>query len=479
MNDDINKKTRNDSWSNFLSGLGTTADKGRATRNRQSIIITDNELEAIYSDDGLGARIVDLLPEDMLKQGWKYEFKNEKEDMETISKAYNSIFENTKLHEKISEAIKWARLYGGSILIIGAYDGQDLSEPLNPKKIKSFENFKVVPRLNIEYGLMEFQNDSSKPRFGEVEYYPVNFKIGQTLQMARVHYSRVIEFHGIKIPNSGLSSIPMEYRYWGLPVLQRVRDRLGDLGVSFGSISNLMQELTVGKYKLSGLAEILAEDDGTKLMQNRIQAMDLMKSCFHSVYMDSEDDFVRDTLSLGGVSDVLYQFMMIVSASTGYPMTKLFGISPGGLNSTGDSDTYNYYDMVRAKQQLELIPVLNKIISIVSEWKKLELPEIILNPLEQMTEKEQAELEEKKANTEKTKAETYQAYIDMGIMEPEVVEVLEFGNTLKDITNELDILPPVQEINNPPAKKTKEEQDELIPEISNKNNKTAKQNNKK
>ena len=97
-----------------------------------------------------------------------------------------------------------------------------------------------------------------------------------------------------------------------------------------------------------------------------------------------------------------------------------------------------------------------------------------------MTEKEQAELEEKKANAEKIKMETYQGYVDMGIMEPYMVEKLEFGNTLKEIeAPEDEKLPPVQEINNPPAKKTKEEQDEPIPEIPNKNNKTAKQNKKK
>ena len=68
-----------------------------------------------------------------------------------------------------------------------------------------------------------------------------------------------------------------------------------------------------------------------------------------------------------------------------------------------------------------------------------------------MTEKEQAELNEKKAQTEKLKADTYQMYIDMGIMIPEIVEELEFGDTLKDIAKKLRIsrkseeLPPVEE----------------------------------
>ena len=486
MNDDINifkKVKRSDGWINLLTGLGTRADKSKGTRNVNSLIIDDLELESIYSDDGLGAKIVDLLAEDMLKQGWKYKFPNEKEGMEVLSIKYNSILDNVKIHSKISQAIKWARLYGGSIIIIGAFDGQVLSEPLIVRKIRSFESLQVIARPNIQFENIEFQTDPNMPHFGEIEYYPVEFRVGNTYSVQKVHYSRVIEFHGVQIPNTGKMNVPSEYRYWGVPVLQRVRDRLGDLGTSFSSLSNLLQELSIGKYKFKDLADILSMPDGEKLVQNRVQAMDIMGSVFHSILMDKEDDFVRETLSLGGVSDVLYQFFTVISASTGYPMTRLFGVSPAGLNSTGDSDTYSYYDMVRSKQQLELKPVLNRLVSIVSEWMGWEMPEIEFNALEQMTEKEQAELEEKKAMAEKTKAETYQMYIDMGIMEPEVVEVLEFGDTLKDITNELDILPPVQEINNPPAKKTKEEQkeeqEELIPEIPNKNNKTAKQNKKK
>jgi phage-related protein (TIGR01555 family) len=181
----------------------------------------------------------------------------------------------------------------------------------------------------------------------------------------------------------------------------------------------------------------MASEGGEKLVQNRLQAMDMMKSSFHSILMDVDEDYVRDTLSFGGVSDVLYQFMMMTSACTGYPMTKLFGISPGGLNSTGDSDMYQYYDMVRAKQQTELLPIIERLVHIISEWQNIEEPKIEFNPLEQMTEKEQAELEEKKANTEHRKMETYQGYIDMGIMTPAMVEELEFGETLKEIAKKV------------------------------------------
>ena len=424
---------RNDGWMNLFTGLGTQADKTKTTRAVPTGFLADAEKEIVYADDGLGARVIDLLPDDMMKQGWHYVFEDEKEGMEDFSKVYNKIFKEIRANYKISQALKWARLYGGALILLGVYDGEPLDQPLNLNKIKRFENLRIIPRNNVMYGTMEFQMDESKPHYGQVEYYPVSFYTGRQYQVKRIHYSRVIELKGVEIPSSEASLIPMEYRYWGLSVFQRIQDRLKELGSSFSSLANLLNELTIGKYKYKDLAMIMSSEDGGERVQKRLQAMDMMKSVFHSVLLDTDEAFERDTLSFGGVSDVLYQFMMMTSAATGYPMTKLFGISPGGMNSTGDADMYQYYDMVKAKQETELLPIIDRLVKIVSEWQRIPEPEIVFNPLEQMTEKEQAELEEKKANTEYRKMETYQGYIDMGIMSPDIVEELEFGDSLKKI----------------------------------------------
>lgn len=450
MSDDIRIRNliKKDGWLNLFSGLGTKADKTKSTKAVPTGFLMDAELETIYADDGLGARIIDALPDDMMKQGWHYVFDNEKEGMEEQDKIYHMVFKQIKANDKLAKALKWARLYGGCLILLGVFDGEPLDKPLNLNKIKSFENLKLIPRNNVMYGTMEWQMNPELPHYGEVEYYPVTFYTGREYKVTRVHYSRVIELHGIEIPSSEASLIPIQFRYWGISVFQRIQDRLKDLGSAFGSLSNLFQELTVGKYKYKDLAEIMASNGGEKMIQNRLQAMDLMKSTFHSILMDIDEDYVRDTISFGGVSDVLYQFMMLTCASTGYPMTKLFGISPGGLNSTGDSDMYQYYDMVRAKQQTELLPIIERLVHIISQWQKIPEPRIEFNPLEQMTEKEQAELEEKKAATEKMKMETYQGYIDMGIMTPEIVEEYEFGDTLKEIQKKIPeqkTLPDVEE----------------------------------
>lgn len=447
----IKNMIRVDGWKNLFTGLGGQADKKTHTKARPDGFLLDAELETIYADDGLGANIIDFLPEDMMKHGWHYEFKNQKEGLEDLSNEYDAFFNHISAFDKLTNALKWARLYGGGVLLIGAFDGNGLDQPLNIRRIKDFENLKFIPRNNIMYGTIKWQMNSTKERYGLPEIYPLTFRIGRDFIVKEVHWTRVIELHGIEIPTSESSLIPPDYRYWGLSELQRVQDKLKDVAGAFGSLSNMLHELSIGKYKFRDLADILAAPDGDKLIQKRLQSMDLMKSTFHSLIMDTDEDFIRDSATFAGVPEVMYQFFMLICSASSYPMTRLFGISPGGLNSTGDGDTYRYYDKVESEQKRKLLPIIDRLTYIYSEWKNIEKPRIVFNPIEQMTEKEQAEIDEKKANTEKRKQETYQGYIDMGIMTPEIVEELEFGDTLKELdkkiggsrnTNEL---PPVEE----------------------------------
>ena len=71
MSDDIRIRNiiKSDGWTNLFTGLGGKADKKKSTRAIPNGFLLDAELETIYADDGLGARIIDTLPDDMMKQG--------------------------------------------------------------------------------------------------------------------------------------------------------------------------------------------------------------------------------------------------------------------------------------------------------------------------------------------------------------------------------------------------------------------------
>jgi hypothetical protein len=61
-----------------------------------------------------------------------------------------------------------------------------------------------------------------------------------------------------------------------------------------------------------------------------------------------------------------------------------------------------------------------------------------------MTKKEESDLKKQDEDAELVKAQRYQAYVDMGVMEAYQVEHIEFGDALQDIPVPKDLeLPPV------------------------------------
>jgi len=440
------RQMKADGWQNLVSGLGTTADKHKQTRNRMSIIMSDEELEDIFIDDGLGTNIIKAIPDDMFREGWEYQFPdNDEIESEELADEYNAVLENIDAISKITEAFYWARLYGGAAILIGALDGKDLSQPLKPTNIKNIEYLKVIDRSDIEFSKIKFQIDPTLLRYGLPEFYSIKFISSAGSEESKdVHYSRVIEIHGDPIP-FGATRYNREQRYWGVSVLQNVDDNLRIVGSSIGSVSHLLHEFSIGKYKLGDLADILSQPDGVALIKKRVEVMDLTRSVFHSMYFDKDDDFIRENASFAGVPEVLHVIFMLVSSCTQIPITRLFGVSPAGMNATGESDMRNYYDKVRSKQSKEAAPILLRLVRIISEWKKLPEPYVIWKPLQQLSPKEQAEVDKLEADKEQVKASTYQAYINAGIMEPYEARYLQFGDTLDKIpVPEEDKLPPVK-----------------------------------
>ena len=439
-----------DGWSNLITGLNSAKTaKKRHTHHVFDSLLSDVELDSMFAEDGLAARIVKLLPDDMYREGWEYNFPDLDEiQSKDLSEQYAAVFEDIDAMGKLKVATYWNRLKGGSAILISVIDGMDMSEPLNPKKISLFEKLRVLDRTEIDFTNIVWQNDPTKPRFGLPELYPVKFEYGKGLEGTQmVHYTRIIEMHGDVLPRRSENSLTQEQRFWGISVLQRAESRLQTLGSSLGSIDQLLQEMSIGKFKFKDLAQLLSTPEGKEAIIRRVEVMDLTRSSFRSQFFDSEEDFTRDAVNFTGIPEILNILFMLVSADTGYPITRLFGVSPGGMNATGESDMRNYYDGVRSIQNTEAYPMILRIARIISVWKKIPEPYIEFMPLQTMNEKEEAELEKIKADKEKLEADTYKMYVDMGVLEPYQVKFLKYGNTLDNIPVPAELeLPPVETV---------------------------------
>ena len=229
--------------------------------------------------------------------------------------------------------------------------------------------------------------------------------------MFRVHKDRVLEFKGDPVPNT--LSNNSEFYYWGMSVLQPVFEQLQAIGSIYGNVATLIHEFIIGKYKFSNLADLMASGN-EDLLRNRMKAIDLSKSVINAVMIDKEEDYTRDTVSFASIPEVIDRFMMYLSGVVNIPVAKLFGRSAGGLNSTGDLDINNYYDMVKSEQKNKLKTPLTKLVNLINALykNKIENPTIKFVSLYQMNKTDEI-------TQRKLQAEIDQIYINLGVYSPE------------------------------------------------------------
>ena len=126
---------RNDSWQNLLTGLGTARDKAVYSHYAPETALPLEYLEQLYLNDDLASRIVDLVPNEMLRQGF------------LINKESPS--EEIKLSHHLSDALIKARLFGAAFIYLGIEDGLEQHKPVVEGKIKRLKFINVISAKDI------------------------------------------------------------------------------------------------------------------------------------------------------------------------------------------------------------------------------------------------------------------------------------------------------------------------------------------
>ena len=423
-----------DGWANLLAGLGGKHDKRNQTYFGDFDILQDRELERMYFADGVGTRIVDVVADDMTRE-WitldpeDDDTSDDRSDMEAVEE----VMEALDARSQFNTALKWTRLYGGCVMVLGALDGNTLDKPLNMNTIKGIDNIRLIDRSNIDIFQSTFQLDPTLPNFGKPIQLYMYFQVGTMRFPQLVHVSRCILFKGKPVSAGASVTLTLQQRIWGLSELQSVYETLKDYCSAMDNISNVLYELVIGKYSLDGLKEMMAAGRESDV-QKRIEIMNVSKSVLHALILDKEDSYSRDTVSLAGMADIIDRFMMKLSCVSGVPMTRLFGMSPAGLNATGEHDQDNYYDLIASRQETQLKPAIREFIEFIKSWKGLKSTIIVkFNPLFQQSDADQVKIKLDEASAELSKAQMYTAYLTAGVLEPEQVFALEWAEKMKDV----------------------------------------------
>ena len=394
-----------DAFSNPLFHLGFGSQSPLEATEYPLTRMTDNYalLNSLYRTNWVVQNVVGLAVDDMLRE-W-YEVTGS--ITPSATKALAKLERKTRLRARLNEGLRWGRLYGGAAGLILIKGQEDLSKPLDLGMIYpgSFQGLYILDRwqgITPNMGLV-FDGGEEVP-----ESYSITDGRGHTA--ATVHHSRVVRFTGRDLPRIERQT----ELYWGESEVEALyRDVVSHDNVS-ANMAALTFQANVNTMEVKGLEQLLSI--GSPQVQRRfwqvMQAQSVLRSNFATQVVEQGTKLTNTQYSFAGLQEVYESMCMNLCGASHYPMTKLFGRSPGGLNATGESDLTNYYDYIDSQREAKLRPVLERLLPVLCMSALGGIPadiEIDFPPLKTPTPTERAEIG-------KTKAEAIAAAYTNGLL---------------------------------------------------------------
>lgn len=394
---------RTDGWFNLLTGMGTTNfDKRTRTTIGNAERFDRQTLMEVYRGDGIAKRVIQVPAKDMVREWIKVTGDTEG----LIVRKMNALA--TK--PLVKEALYWARLFGGSIVLMLIEDGQELDQPVKENLIKDITGLQVYDRYDVDWTAQDLYDDPMDPKFGLPEIYNVSNR--STGERFPVHATRVLRFDGETVPKI----VQRENQGWGDSIIVGIYDRLRGLGDTYAGIETIVTEFIIGKLGIKNLTSMIGSKEGTKLVQDRLQIMDMSKHMLNTILLDSGEEFDRVAASgTQGLATLTTKLELALCAVAGIPYIKLYPEQSKGMGSEASGNVRLYYDDIHSDQEDNLAPQLHTLARYIQlskdyEFKGVELEawDIEFMPLWQPTEKEKAE-------ARKFTAETDDLYFTMGL----------------------------------------------------------------
>jgi phage-related protein (TIGR01555 family) len=394
-----------DSWQNMALSLANRKDPVSQTKFGIVSPIDRQTLGGIYRGDGLGRRVVDLLPDEATRE-W---IEGDDDLLSELSRL------GTK--QSATDALKWARLFGGAVIVAMIDDGGDFDEPLRANSIRAVRQLRVYDRHRVTWMSSDIDVDPQSTNFGLPAFYTVQPLHGVSY---RVHASRLHRIDGMGLPDEERQ----RNNGWGDSALQGVYQALQNYGLTMGATANIVRDFVQAVLSVNGLQDALRMGQEKEVMQ-RIHMLDMSRSVANMTVLDAENEqYSKTASSVAGLADLWDRFALHVCTVTGIPATKLLGRSAQGLNATGEGDERQWYDVVQAYRRDDVEPILRWLMPMIeaqSEWARPESMDWQWPALGQPSEQDWATIK-------KTTADADAVYMDRGGVDPAFVFSARYGH---------------------------------------------------
>jgi len=378
-----------DSFQNLIAklGIGTDNISSAGTYGFNPITRERTLLEWIHRGSWLAGLAIDIVPDDMTRNGCEV-IGIAAEDARKVQEEAVAL----NVWSELRDTAAWGRLYGGAIGV-HLVDGQNYETPLRVDSIGKgqYKGILALDRWQVTPSVEDLVSEPG-PAMGRPKFYTV-MDSAPGLRRQKIHYTRCIRMEGNRLPWQQR----MVENLWGESILERVYDRLIAFDSTTAGAAQLVYKSYIRTYAIENLRE-LASSGGEALngLASYISMMARFQSLEGVTLIDSKDKFeAHQHGAFGGLADVLIQFGQQISGAIQIPLVRLFGQSPVGMNSTGESDLKTYYENVTNQQNRELKPGVTTTFRCICHSLGIKTGDgfaIRFRPLWLLTEKDRAEI---------------------------------------------------------------------------------------
>lgn len=387
-------------------------------------------LSSFYETDGLARRIVDVVPEEMISAGFKV-------DGIADDKRFRSEWDELKLGKKITDALCWSRLHGGSAIVAVINDNRMLKSPAKPGS--KLEDIRVYDRFQVSVETRE--TNARSVRYGE----PVLYKVtpGDNMEPYIVHYTRIHCDFGLRM-TSGQRKINDG---WGSSVLTpRLIEAICDYNYCHELATQLLRRKQQAVWKAKDLAELCDDNEGMYAARMRLAQVSDNSGVGKPIGIDGEnEDYSVLNSDISGVDAFLQEKMDRIVSLSGIHEIVLKNKNVGGVSASQNTALETFYKLIDRERHDHYKPILEFLLSFMlteEEWS------VSFDPLSVPSDMDEAEIMNKNADT-LTKLETMQA-----------LSVEEVRNTIRSIMPKIKLT----ESALPTGTMTEEQDDSLEPE---------------
>ncbi|MFK0163503.1 DUF1073 domain-containing protein [Rhizobium sp. NPDC090279] len=371
----------------LASRMGTERDKAASVFYTQPIL-TDEQIIAAYRGSWLPRKIVDIPALDSCRKWRNWQAASDQIGLIDAEER------RLNIRGKVLEASTKARLFGGAALFIGSEDA-DPALPLEPEGIGKggLKHLTVLTRRQLAAG--DIDSDPTSEWYGKPKFYTLT---GANGMQVTIHPSRLVIFKGAMTPNEDFAG--MGNQAWGESVLAATFDAIKNADSTAANIASLVFEAKVDIIRVPQFSANIGNQAYEDAVLRRYALANTIKGVNGTLILDAEEEYDSKSAPLSGLTDILMAFLQVVAGAADIPVTRLLGQSPAGMNATGTADMKNYHDRIQAIQELDYTPAISRLDeclirsatggrdpAIYSTWA----------PLEQMSEKERADIFKTKA----------------------------------------------------------------------------------